>query len=127
MRSRAIVVGALFGAAVVSGDWMVRQGLAGTERTSAGARLFDQVVERVATNYVDSLPPSELYARAVDGLLGELGDPHSLYLTDERLARLNEQTSGSYDFTFDEEGTWEYHCSVHGPEAMSGVVLVQGG
>jgi len=109
MRSRAIVVGAVLGAAVVSGDWMVRQGLAGAARESASARLFDQVLERVTANYVDSLPQSELYRRAVDGLLDELGDPHSLYLSEARLARLNEQTSGSYvglGLRFDARDGW---------------------
>ena len=109
MRSRAIVVGAVLGAAVVSGDWMVRQGLAGAARESASARLFDQVLERVTANYVDSLSQSELYRRAVDGLLDELDDPHSLYLSEARLARLNEQTSGSYvglGLRFDARDGW---------------------
>jgi carboxyl-terminal processing protease len=88
---------------------MVRQGLAGAAREGAGARLFDQVLERVTTSYVDSLSAAELYGRAVDGLLGELGDPHSLYLSQERLVRLEEQTSGSYvglGLRFDARDGW---------------------
>jgi carboxyl-terminal processing protease len=37
-----------------------------------------------------------LYRKAVDGLLFELRDPHSVYLPPERFAALSERTSGSY-------------------------------
>ena len=39
---------------------------------------------------------SALYRRAVTGLLDELNDPNSVYLSGERLARLDERTSGLY-------------------------------
>ena len=109
MRSRAIVVGALLGAAVVAGDWMVRQGMAGAARESASARLFDEVLERITANYVDSVATGDLYRYAVDVLLAELGDPHSIFLPADRVARLNEQTSGSYvglGLRFDARDGW---------------------
>ena len=44
MRSRAIVAGAVLGAAVVSGGGLVRSGLTGSYSASAGARATDRLV-----------------------------------------------------------------------------------
>jgi carboxyl-terminal processing protease len=84
--------------ALVSGGWFVERGLlGGSKSTPAGtARLFDQVYERVAHAYVDTLADSALYRRAVDGLVSELGDPHSAYLSPKLVANLAERTSGRY-------------------------------
>ena len=60
------------------------------------AHLYEQVLQLVADDYVDTLQLGDLYKRTVDGLLGELNDPHSVLLTPERLARLNETTTGRY-------------------------------
>ncbi|MEO5568155.1 MAG: S41 family peptidase [Gemmatimonadaceae bacterium] len=101
MKARAIVAIAILSCAVVSGGWLVQRGLGPTGRVSApakvdGARLFSQVLERVEQDYVDSTAAKDVYRRAVDGLMLELGDPHSAYLTADRLSRLNEATSGQY-------------------------------
>jgi carboxyl-terminal processing protease len=84
--------------ALVSGGWFVERGLlGGSKPTPTGsARLFDQVYERVAHAYVDTLADSALYRRAVDGLVSELGDPHSAYLSPKLVATLSERTSGRY-------------------------------
>jgi carboxyl-terminal processing protease len=86
--------------ALVSGGWFVERGLLGgtSSKTSPvnGARLFDQVFERVSHAYVDTLADSALYRRAVDGLVSELGDPHSAYLSAKSMASLSERTSGRY-------------------------------
>ncbi len=96
MRSRAIVVGAICGAAVVTGGWFVQRGLIGTENSFAGVRLFDQVRQHIVENYVEEVSDSALYQFAVTGLLDELRDPNSVYLSSERLTKLNERTSGLY-------------------------------
>src|SRR4051812_23872404 len=97
MRSRALIAGAVLCSAIVSGGWFVERGL---ERNlpSAAAReqLYTQVLRHVATDYVDSLKLDDLYQRSVNGLLAELNDPHTVLLTADRLARLNESTTGRY-------------------------------
>jgi carboxyl-terminal processing protease len=84
--------------ALVSGGWFVERGLLGKSRPSPtnGARLFDQVFERVSNAYVDTIADSALYRRAVDGLVSELGDPHSAFLSPKLMANLSERTSGRY-------------------------------
>ena len=99
MRTRAIVSVAVLSCAVVSGGWLMQRGLVtgrGVPAKFDGSRLFQQVLGRVSEAYVDSSVAKDVYRKAVDGLLLELGDPHSVYLTTDRLNRLNETTSGRY-------------------------------
>jgi carboxyl-terminal processing protease len=101
MKARAVVAIAVLSCAIVSGGWLVQRGLVSTGQATAakdvdGARLFSQVLERVEQLYVDSTAVKDIYRRTVDGLMLELGDPHSAYLTQDRLSRLNETTTGQY-------------------------------
>src|SRR5262245_40360067 len=97
MRSRGLLAAVVLSCALVSGGWLVKRGLVGTPtRTTNGARLFDQVFQRVSRDYVDTLSDSVLYSRAADGLVTELHDPHSSYLSPQLLARLSERTTGRY-------------------------------
>ena len=96
MRSRALVVLSVLGISLVSGGWLLQKGMSDGGRALDRARLFDDVFEHVSQFYVDSVPQSNLYEKAVDGLLRELHDPHSVYLTGERLRRLTESTTGHY-------------------------------
>src|SRR4051812_18499563 len=102
MKPRGIVTIAVLSCAIVSGGWLVQRGLvsghaagATTMRTD-GPRLYQQVLERVEQAYVDSNAVQDVYRKTVDGLLLELGDPHTSYLTDDRPAKLKETTSGQY-------------------------------
>ncbi len=116
MRSRAIVVGAICGAAVVTGGWFVQRGLVGSENSYAGVRLFDQVRQHIVENYVDEVSDSALYQLAVTGLLEELHDPNSVYLSSERLAKLNERTAGLYvgiGVRFDARDGWLTVIAAH--------------
>jgi carboxyl-terminal processing protease len=98
MRSRALFAIVVLSCALVSGGWFVERGLLGKTTASPvnGGRLFDQVFERVAHAYVDTLADSALYSKAIDGLVSELGDPHSAYLSPKLVANLSERTSGRY-------------------------------
>ena len=102
MRSRAILAVAVLSSALISGGWFVQRGLVGVSGSRSGgsrvsgSRLFDQVKARIERDYVDTLSDSALYRRSVEGLLQELHDPHSVYLTPSRLARLSESTTGRY-------------------------------
>jgi len=98
MRSRAIVVAAVLSSALVSGGWLMEHegGARAPLDANAGARLFDEVLAHVRRDYVDTLPDSLLYRKAVTGVLGELHDPHTVFLDQRRLSRLDESTSGHY-------------------------------
>ena len=97
MRSRAIFAGAVLSSALVSGGWFVERGLLGSDSPAPnGARLFQQVFDRVSRDYVDTLSDSTLYVDAASGLIDALNDPHSAYLSPSLLATLSERTSGRY-------------------------------
>jgi carboxyl-terminal processing protease len=103
VRSRALIVAGTLSAAVVCGGWFLERGLRGGSSWPGGhgggvggAALFDQVAEHVRRDYVDSVGEDQLYQYAVNGMLYEIGDPHTAYLTPDRFARLTESTNGSY-------------------------------
>ena len=95
MRSRAFVVLGVLSTALVTGGWLLERGLEGNSSVS-GPRLFDEVMTHIERYYVDSVSTSDLYGKAIDGMLQELHDPHSVFLRADRLARLNESTTGNY-------------------------------
>src|SRR3954451_10344815 len=98
MRSRAGVAAAELSSALVSGGWLMEHGEFQRAKLDAdgGARLFDDVLAHLRRDYVDTLADSVLYRKAVSGLLGELHDPHTVFLDPKRLSSLDESTSGHY-------------------------------
>lgn len=98
VHSKPVVVLAALSAAVISGAWLVGRGAIPGQgpNASAGAHLFDEVSQRVAREYVDSVPLDRLREDAAAGLVRELGDPNSTLLTPDRLRRLTESTAGVY-------------------------------
>jgi carboxyl-terminal processing protease len=96
MRSRAVIALTALTGALVTGGWLLQRGLERNDSVYARARLFDDVLDHVARDFVDSIPDAELYAKATTGMVEQLHDPHSAYLTPDRLRTLNESTSGNY-------------------------------
>lgn len=94
---RAGLVGVVFLIAIVAGGALVHRGARGGPPTAyEAARLFDNVKAHIAREYVDSIGEEQLYRMSVQGLLYELGDPYSRFLSSERAARLAETTTGNY-------------------------------
>jgi carboxyl-terminal processing protease len=96
MKSRAIISLLALCAAMVSGGWLLQRGLERGDAAHTRARLFDDVLRTIAAEYVDSIGEADLYRRAMEGMLDQLSDAHSVYLSPERLRRLSENTSGTY-------------------------------
>jgi carboxyl-terminal processing protease len=84
-------------ASLLAGGWLVQRAVNGADHSARdGAVLLDQVMVRVRENYVEEVPEGDLWELAARGMLDELGDPHSAYLSPERLERLNRVASNSY-------------------------------
>lgn len=97
MRSKGVIAIVLLAGALVSGGWLMARGPSGSVMNAAAREhLFAQVFDHVKHDYVDALPDSTLYRRAIDGALRELHDPHTVFLDPKRLGRLDESTSGHY-------------------------------
>ncbi len=96
MRGRLLLSSTVFGVALVSGGWFVQRGITPRESAVARTRLLDDVMAKVRDAYVDPLADSIIYRHTVEGMLKQLRDPHSTYLSPERLQRLMERTQANY-------------------------------
>ena len=63
---------------------------------AGSAALLDQVMRLVSKEYVDTLPPADIYEKAAQGLVRELNDPYSELLTPKDLKQFNSRTNGRY-------------------------------
>jgi carboxyl-terminal processing protease len=88
-----LVVG---GMALLTGGWFLQRGVSQDQNVYAQERLFREVVNQVADRFVDRKEPSDLYKMAIDGMLEELGDPHTVFMTPEDYGQLKVQTQGEY-------------------------------
>ncbi len=130
-RSRGVMAVGLFVGLLTLGGWWAGHNIApaapAPRRADGGARLFDQVLSAVATRYVDSLDATDIYDKAVTGLLRELKDPYTMFLAERRLRRLDEQMSGTYTgvgIQMDTRDGWPtvIESIVGGPSYRAGVV-----
>ena len=81
---------------LASGGWLLQRGVDPDHNVYFQARLFEEVVRHVSDRFVEETDPDQLYRMAIDGMLGELGDPHSVFMTPDDYADLRMQTHGEY-------------------------------
>ena len=94
---RAIVTPVLVAViGLVSGGWLLQQGVDPSQNVYYQARLLEEVVRHVSSRFVDETEPDQLYRMAIDGMLDELGDPHSVLMAPEDYEDLRVQTQGDY-------------------------------
>jgi len=64
--------------------------------TESYLRLFETAYYLVLRNYVDEIPPEQLFKGAMKGMFDSLDDPYSLYLSEDELQSLTDTTSGQF-------------------------------
>lgn len=82
--------------AFASGGWLLQQGVSSERNVYATAQLFEDVLRHVSARFVDAKSSGELYRLAIDGMLEELGDPHTVFMTSDDYNDLRIQTQGEY-------------------------------
>src|SRR5690606_7377532 len=82
--------------ALASGGWLLQRGASREGNVYTQARLFDEVLHHISEKYVDAKDPTTLYRMAIDGLIYELGDPHTAFMTPKDYEELKVQTQGEY-------------------------------
>jgi carboxyl-terminal processing protease len=98
VRRRAAVMPFLvLGTAVLLGGWFLQEGVEREENLYIQVRVFQEVVERVADEFVEEVDRESLYESAIEGLLDRLDDPNTSFIS----ARAYEEfeirtTSGEY-------------------------------
>ncbi len=84
-------------AAFFAGAWLIQRAVRGGDRDRReSAQLLQHVMDRVRESYVNEVDEDSLWEFATQGMLAELGDPNTAYLTPDRLERLNRAASNSY-------------------------------
>ncbi|MBK5187310.1 MAG: S41 family peptidase [Gemmatimonadaceae bacterium] len=96
LRARAFIAVTVLTLVLVLGGWLLQRGLERDNGSYQRARMFDEVRSRVADDFVDSIPEADLFRKAAEGLVRELHDPHSGYLSPDKLRSLTESTTGHY-------------------------------
>jgi carboxyl-terminal processing protease len=96
MDRRWTVPAALALVVCFTSGWFLQSRLAPASDLYREARLFETVMAHVRDYHVDSLPESELYVQATDGLLKQLHDPYAALLRGRDWERHVERTTGDY-------------------------------
>lgn len=119
----ALVVGVI---SLTSGGWLLNQGVPGGVVESR--RLFEEVHHLIQSQFVDEVAAEDLYQMAIDGLLTELGDPHTNFLNPEDWEDVRYTTTGNYGglgVRIDEKDGWITVVSVlpNTPAQRQGLVV----
>ena len=96
MNRRWTVPAALALVVCFTSGWFLQSRLGPASDLYREARLFETVMAHVRDYHVDSLPESELYVQATDGLLKQLHDPYAALLRGRDWERHVERTTGDY-------------------------------
>jgi len=83
--------------AVTTGGWFLQRGVHQEQNLYIQVRLFQEVVDRVASSYVDPVERKDLYGSAIDGLIEDLGDPNTSFMPASEWDNLRIRTEGEYD------------------------------
>ena len=96
-RFKLVPPAVLVVAALVAGSWLLGRAMNREARQEQeGAALLDAVMQRVRDTYVEDVTEDQLWQAAVSGMIDELGDPNSAYLTPDRLERLAQASANAY-------------------------------
>lgn len=90
----APIMVALF--SVAAGGWLLQEGVDRAENVYVRVRVLQEVVDRVESSFVDEVDASRLYDSAIDGLIRDLGDPHSSFMPASQFENLRIRTEGEY-------------------------------
>jgi carboxyl-terminal processing protease len=98
MKLKRTILGPVLvaGVAVLSGGWLLQHESVAAGPSGVDPQVFDEVLSRVSRDFVDPHSQDELYKMAVEGMLYELGDPHTNFMTAEEYNDLRVQTTGEY-------------------------------
>lgn len=80
----------------VAGGWLLQQGADRADNLYVRVRVLQEVVDRVSNSFVDEVERDRLYDSAIDGLIRDLGDPHSSFLPASDYEDLRIRTEGEY-------------------------------
>ena len=96
MKRSALAPLLVAGMALATGGWFLQRGVSQEQNVYVNAKLFQEVVNHISDRFVDPKQPADLYEMAIDGLLQELGDPHTSFMSPKDYSQLKVSTQGEY-------------------------------
>ncbi len=94
---RGLVVPTLVVAlSIAAGGWLLQEGVDRSANLYTQVRVLQEVVDRVRSSFVEEVDEGSLYQSAIDGVIQELGDPHSSFLPARDYEDLRIRTEGEY-------------------------------
>ncbi|MBW3535059.1 MAG: S41 family peptidase [Gemmatimonadetes bacterium] len=96
LRRSTLAPAAVLTVAVLTGGWFLQQGVDEEQNVYVQVRLFQEVVDHIASQYVEDVDRGRLYQSAIEGLIGELGDPNTSFLQASDYEDLRIRTQGDY-------------------------------
>jgi carboxyl-terminal processing protease len=109
LKRSTVAPAIVLAAAVVSGGWFLQQGVGQEQNVYYQVRLFQEVVDHIASQYVEDVERGELYQSAIQGLLEQLGDPNTSFITASQYENFRITTTGDYGgvgLEIDERDGW---------------------
>lgn len=97
MKYKTLVVLALLGAAagVALAAWS--QPLSSDSNLQNEFKKMRMIFERAARNHVDGADTAAMMQAAIEGMLKELNDPHSIYISAEEMQGVDEDFAGEFE------------------------------
>jgi carboxyl-terminal processing protease len=84
--------------ALVTGGWFLQRGVAQESNVYLQARLFQEVLDHVTQQFVDSVDRNGLIDSAIEGVLEDLGDPHTSFIDAETWERFRFRSGADADY-----------------------------
>ena len=87
---------------------------------------FEQILDLIENNYVDSIDPNKLKTLAFESMLEKL-DPHSTYISADEFKQINEEIKGSFEgigiqFRIQDDTIIVVDVIPHGPSEKVGIL-----
>ncbi len=96
-RSRGVLVpGTIALVAVASGSWLLQRGVERRANVYLDARIFEEIVGHIRSDYVGDVDVDDLYEAAISGVVDRLEDPNSQFLPAARWEDERIRTQGDY-------------------------------
>lgn len=80
----------------VAGAWLLQHGIDRSDNMYVRVRVLQEVMTRVETSFVEEVDEETLTNSAIDGIIRELGDPHTSFIPAADYENLRIRTEGAY-------------------------------
>ena len=96
MRRGLVVPTLVVALSIAAGGWLLQEGVDRSANLYTQVRVLQEVVDRVRSSFVEEVDEGTLYQSAIDGVIQDLGDPHSSFLPARDYEDLRIRTEGEY-------------------------------